>query len=690
MNQFLILGILFGVLLLGSTVLSQSAIAFGPFVPTLEQMEKLGFVRTIEGIKKIADNGWLVESIPKDIRLVLDKNFCENNLKEKFENGVCVLTKNVTLKDVFIYSDLHIKKGVSVVLDNVKIYETSVVTNEGKITIVPRDGIEVWGTLRNYGEISNTGPISFGGNEYSKIENFGSLTNDKVVKKFAGGTYEHTFQGRMIELNSNPNTNNHSLLHNWLCKQSDCGYGNWNNNSDMDFDMNKDPHNPYYYHPPSLIPKSEKPMVKEIMKVFEPKLGSITPLPASTVLDPEPSIPSWIKTTTQFWTEDQISDKEFVQGISFLIDNEIMQVPKITELENEVYDEIILASELADLLPIGTELPVNISSHTETNTNTTPDLTVPGWVKTTSGFWADGSISDKEFVQGISFLIDNEIMQVPKITELEKTVYEIQVLKDKIESDLEDHGKLFSSVDAFEKYAEVLNEGGTMRCEWYAYSIADGDVCISDFGTAGIYSSSRGDSLNEYANCHYDRSKMELVCDGPPKYRYNEPSIHLGANCELDELLNLYCDGNFITCLKQRGMDKPICESHEPGYNEEGHEDDYHEEGDHEEEYYDYASDGYVYTDKSSYTTGETILISGLIDEIAIGSTIEIGNQGNLMSGYVLYDQSRDGWGAISRDGTIEMSLYVDGESLIAEEGLYWINVFYSDYIFYTEFYYTP
>ncbi len=580
MNQFLILGILFGVLLLGSTVLSQSAIAFGPFVPTLEQMEKLGFVRTIEGIKKIADNGWLVESIPKDIRLVLDKNFCENNLKEKFENGVCVLTKNVTLKDVFIYSDLHIKKGVSVVLDNVKIYETSVVTNEGKITIVPRDGIEVWGTLRNYGEISNTGPISFGGNEYSKIENFGSLTNDKVVKKFAGGTYEHTFQGRMIELNSNPNTNNHSLLHNWLCKQSDCGYGNWNNNSDMDFDMNKDPHNPYYYHPPSLIPKSEKPMVKEIMKVFEPKLGSITPLPASTVLDPEPSIPSWIKTTTQFWTEDQISDKEFVQGISFLIDNEIMQVPKITELENEVYDEIILASELADLLPIGTELPVNISSHTETNTNTTPDLTVPGWVKTTSGFWADGSISDKEFVQGISFLIDNEIMQVPKITELEKTVYEIQVLKDKIESDLEDHGKLFSSVDAFEKYAEVLNE--------------------------------------------------------------------------------------------------------------EGHEDDYHEEGDHEEEYYDYASDGYVYTDKSSYTTGETILISGLIDEIAIGSTIEIGNQGNLMSGYVLYDQSRDGWGAISRDGTIEMSLYVDGESLIAEEGLYWINVFYSDYIFYTEFYYTP
>ena len=137
-------------------------------------------------------------------------------------------------------------------------------------------------------------------------------------------------------------------------------------------------------------------------------------------------------------------------------------------------------------------------------------------------------------------------------------------------------------------------------------------------------------------------------------------------------------------------MGKPICESHEPGYNEEGHEDDYHEEGDHEEEYYDYASDGYVYTDKSSYTTGETILISGLIDEIAIGSTIEIGNQGNLMSGYVLYDQSRDGWGAISRDGTIEMSLYVDGESLIAEEGLYWINVFYSDYIFYTEFYYTP
>lgn len=41
---------------------------------------------------------------------------------------------------------------------------------------------------------------------------------------------------------------------------------------------------------------------------------------------------------------------------------------------------------------------------------------VPGWVKNNAGWWADGTISESEFLTGISFLIADGIIQVPPTT----------------------------------------------------------------------------------------------------------------------------------------------------------------------------------------------------------------------------------------------------------------------------------
>ena len=38
---------------------------------------------------------------------------------------------------------------------------------------------------------------------------------------------------------------------------------------------------------------------------------------------------------------------------------------------------------------------------------------VPGWVKNNAGWWADGTISETEFLTGISFLIKDGIIDVP-------------------------------------------------------------------------------------------------------------------------------------------------------------------------------------------------------------------------------------------------------------------------------------
>jgi len=47
-------------------------------------------------------------------------------------------------------------------------------------------------------------------------------------------------------------------------------------------------------------------------------------------------IPAWVKGVAGFWAEDKISDNDFGEGLSFLIENEIIQVPKIQSLKNEI------------------------------------------------------------------------------------------------------------------------------------------------------------------------------------------------------------------------------------------------------------------------------------------------------------------------------------------------------------------
>jgi len=47
-------------------------------------------------------------------------------------------------------------------------------------------------------------------------------------------------------------------------------------------------------------------------------------------------IPSWVKVVAGFWAQDEISDTDFGEGLSFMIDQGIIQVPKIQSLENEI------------------------------------------------------------------------------------------------------------------------------------------------------------------------------------------------------------------------------------------------------------------------------------------------------------------------------------------------------------------
>jgi len=88
------------------------------------------------------------------------------------------------------------------------------------------------------------------------------------------------------------------------------------------------------------------------------------------------AIPDWIKNNARWWATGLIGDSDFVTGIQFLINQDIMKIPTTAQGTGTGTDEI------------------------------------PGWIKNNAGWWADGLITDNDFVQGIQFLIENGIMKI--------------------------------------------------------------------------------------------------------------------------------------------------------------------------------------------------------------------------------------------------------------------------------------
>ncbi|MEO9276934.1 MAG: hypothetical protein ABI340_04020 [Nitrososphaera sp.] len=84
-------------------------------------------------------------------------------------------------------------------------------------------------------------------------------------------------------------------------------------------------------------------------------------------------IPNWIRNNAKWWHDGTIDDNTFVQGIQYMIQNGIMQVPHGTQ------------------------------SGSSSNQ-------IPSWIKNNAGWWADGTIDDNTFVQGIQFMITNGII----------------------------------------------------------------------------------------------------------------------------------------------------------------------------------------------------------------------------------------------------------------------------------------
>ena len=93
-------------------------------------------------------------------------------------------------------------------------------------------------------------------------------------------------------------------------------------------------------------------------------------------------IPNWIKNVAGWWANDEISEIEFLSGIEYLINNNIISIyytPCNAEIENQ-------HSPSTNLIPV--------------------------WIKNNAGWWATDQIKDDDFINGIEYLIKMQIITI--------------------------------------------------------------------------------------------------------------------------------------------------------------------------------------------------------------------------------------------------------------------------------------
>lgn len=88
-------------------------------------------------------------------------------------------------------------------------------------------------------------------------------------------------------------------------------------------------------------------------------------------------IPKFFKNVANWWSDGLVEDAEFVDGIEFLINEKIIDIPNLPK-----------------------------------STVVGSDDKIPDWIRQNVGWWANGLISDEEFVSGIKYLVERGIITI--------------------------------------------------------------------------------------------------------------------------------------------------------------------------------------------------------------------------------------------------------------------------------------
>ena len=116
-----------------------------------------------------------------------------------------------------------------------------------------------------------------------------------------------------------------------------------------------------------------------ILILFFSLIGSGILVPNSSAQDAQ--IPNWIKNVAGWWANGVISENEFLAGIEYLINNNII---------------------LLDFVPCNDKIQ---SQYGDTKS-------VPDWIKNNANWWSENLIGDIDFINGLQYLIEYKIIKI--------------------------------------------------------------------------------------------------------------------------------------------------------------------------------------------------------------------------------------------------------------------------------------
>ena len=108
-------------------------------------------------------------------------------------------------------------------------------------------------------------------------------------------------------------------------------------------------------------------------------IGSGILVPNSSAQDTQ--IPNWIKNVAGWWGSGIISENEFLTGIEYLVNNNII---------------------LINFVPCNDEIQSQYG-----NTKSIPD-----WIKNNANWWSENLIDDTDFINGLQYLIEYKIIKI--------------------------------------------------------------------------------------------------------------------------------------------------------------------------------------------------------------------------------------------------------------------------------------
>lgn len=111
-------------------------------------------------------------------------------------------------------------------------------------------------------------------------------------------------------------------------------------------------------------------------------IGSGILVPNSSAQDPQ--IPNWVRNVAGWWASGDISENEFVTGIEYLINNNIISI---------------------DFVPCNAEIFL-------TDNFGIVKWSVPDWIKNNASWWSENLISDIDFINGLQYLIEHKIIKI--------------------------------------------------------------------------------------------------------------------------------------------------------------------------------------------------------------------------------------------------------------------------------------